>query len=414
MPSQLAGYKETLVDSGGRCRHTFISPNPARNQRMLLMGLLLTVAGTVAAVQLFFGGWREWCAARRIVAVGGLDVNAYEEHGCVPLQFAGSRFWVVSAAVAVTGFFMVRPKTRKQAFAAREIVGVRDGRLIDYCDIRPRDRLRVMLDEGEHPAVFDRSMRRGVVSFYRTVAIREIDRPGPDENAHCVTVRTQGHLITAVDDAGSPWLEYEVTSAAPRSNRHNGPCLLADMPEDAIEAVIIPTATYQQVRDEVTSRSGGLLRRRLMRHNPNPFVGVVHVAARYAIPLTVLVGLGVRFLGWSTTSVILVIPVLVPVALFAAGFCIAVPVALGLYVRDFIRVRRPSVEKTRPRHPERTRRGIPLAYAKRPPPREWTGATAYSMSAGRISNGTDAHSMITHEWRQFANRSPMLRRWSKE
>ena len=366
------------------------------------MDELLTIAATVAAVQLLFAAWREWCAARRIVAVGGLDAGAYAAHGCVPMQFAGSRYWIVRAAVAMTGFFMVRPKTRKQAFATRKIVGIRDGRQIDYCDIRPRDRLRIMLDEGEHPAVFDRSMRRGVVSFYRTVAIREVERPGLNENAHCVTVRTRGELLPAVDDTGSQWLEYEVTSAAPRSNRRNGPCLLADVPEDAIETVIIPPTTYQQVRDEAIGQPGGALRRRLMRHNPNPFVGFVHVAARYAIPLAVLAGLGVRFLGWATTAAILVALVLVPLALFAVPVCIAAAVALGIYVRNRIRVRRPAVEKTRPRYPEPTRQSVPLGYVKRPPPRVWTGATARSMSAGRVSNATDLRSMITHEWRQFA------------
>ena len=367
------------------------------------MDQLLTIAATVAAVQLLFAVWREWCAARRIVAVGGLDTNAYEAHGCVPLQFAGSRYWVVRAALALTGFFMVRPKTRKQAFATREIVGVRDGCQIDYCCIRPRDRLRIMLDEGEHPTVFDRSMRRGVVGFYRTVAIREIKGAGFDENAHCVTVRTRGQLIPAVDEAGPRWLEYEVTSAAPRSNRRSGPCLLADIPEDAIEAVLIPPATYTQVRDEATGRPGGLLRRRLMRHNPNPRVGFVHVAARYAIPLAVLASLGVQFLGWATTAAVLAALVLVPLAFFAVPFCIAVVVVLGLYVRDRIRTRHPAVEKSRPRHQEPTRHGVPLAYAKRPPPRVWTGATARSMSAGRVFNATDARSIITHEWRQFAN-----------
>ena len=340
------------------------------------MDELLTIAATVAAVQLLFAAWREWCAARRIVAVGGLDAEAYAAHGCVPLQFAGSRYWIVRAAVAVIGFFMVRPKTHKQAFATRKILGIRDGRQIDYGDIRPRDRLRIMLDEGKHPAVFDRSMRRGVVSFYRTIAIREIERPGFNENAHCVTVRTRGELLPTVDEAGTQWLEYEVTSAPPRSNRRSGPCLLADVPEDAVEAVIIPSATYQQVRDEATEQPGGALRRPLMRHNPNPFVGFVHVAARHAIPLAVLAGLGVRFLGWATTAAILVALVLVPLALFALPVCIAAAVALGLYVRNRIRVRHPAVEKPRTRYPEPTRQSVPLRYVKRPPPRVWTGATA--------------------------------------
>ena len=366
------------------------------------MDQLLTIAATVAAVQLPFAAWRECCAARRIVAVGGLDAEAYAVHGCVPLQFAGSRYWIVRAAVAVTGFFMVRPKTRKQAFATRKVVGVRDGRQIDYCDIRPRDRLRIMLDEGEHPAVFDRSMRRGVVSFYRTIAIREIKDPGFSESAHCVTVRTRGDLLPAVDDAGSQWLEYEVTSAAPRSNRRSGPCLLADVPEDAVEVVIIPPATHQQARDAAIRREYGALRRRLMRHNPNPLVGFVHVVTRFAVPLAVLAGLGVRFLGWATTAAILLSLVLVPLALFAVPVCIAAAVALGLYVRNRIRTRRPPIEAPRLRSLEPTSQKVPLSYGKRRPPRVWTGATARSMSAGRVFTGTDARSMIKHAWRQHA------------
>ena len=54
------------------------------------MNELLAIAGTVTAVQLLFAAWREWCSAHRIVAVGGLDPEVYAEHGCVPLQFAGS------------------------------------------------------------------------------------------------------------------------------------------------------------------------------------------------------------------------------------------------------------------------------------------------------------------------------------
>ena len=369
------------------------------------MDQLLAIAATVAAVQLLFAAWREWCAAHRIVVVGGLDAEAYAAHGCVPLQFAGSRYWVVRAAVVVTGFFIVRPKTRKQVFAARKIVGVHDGRQIDYCDIRPRDRLRIMLDEGEHAAVFDRSMRRGVVSFYRTVAIREIERPGSSESAHCVTVRTRGDLVPAVDDAGSQWLEYEVTSAGPRSNRRSGPSSLADVPEDAVELVVIPLATYQRVRDEAIGQACGALRRRLMRHNPNPFAGFVHVVARYAIPLALLAGLGVRFLGWATTARILVALVLAPLVLlafFGVPVCIGVGIALLQHVRDRIRTRRPPAETTRPRHLEPKRRRVPLKYIKRPPPRMWTGATARSMSAGRVFNATDARSMITHAWWQFA------------
>ena len=237
------------------------------------MDQLLRIAGTVAAVQLLFALWREWRSARRIVAVGGLDADVYAEHGCVPLQFAGSRFGAVRAAVAATGFFMVRPKTRKQVFAACKIIGVRDGSEIDYREIRPRDHVRIMLDEGEHPTVFDRSIRRGVVSFYRTVAIRDLGCSGSSNQAHCVTVRTRGSVVRDADDPDSQWLEYAVTAAPPRSNRRSGQSPLADLPDDAIELAIIPADTYQRARNAAAERRGGALRSWLMRRNPNPIAG---------------------------------------------------------------------------------------------------------------------------------------------
>ena len=370
------------------------------------MDQLLKIAATVAAVQLLFAAGREWGAARRIVAVGSLDEEAYAAHGCVPLQFAGSRYWVVRAALAVTGFFMVGPMRRKQVFAAREIVGVQDDRQINYWGIRPRDRLRIMLDEGEHTAVFDRSMRRGMVNFYRTVAIRKIGRPGSRENAHCVTVRTRGDLLPPVDEAGSQWLEYEVTSAAPRSNRRNGPCSLADIPEDAVEVVIIPHATYHRGRDAAIGRTCGVLRRRLMRHNPNPAVGFMHVAARYAAPLVVLAGLGVRFLGWVATAKIVGAVALLPVALFALlAYSGGVDGADSLwpYVRDRLRGRHPPVPEIRLRFREPKRHTVPLSDANQRPPRTWTGATAHAMGAGRAFNATDIRSIATHARRQFVN-----------
>ena len=245
-----------------------------------------------------------------------------------------------------------------------------------------------------------------------------------DENAHCVTVRTRGELLPADDETGSRWLEYEVTSPTPRSNRRSGPCLLADIPDDAVEAVVIPPTTYQQVRDEATGRADNWLRRWLMRHNPRPFVGFVHVAARYAIPVAALSGLGAQFLGWATTFTILAGLVLVPVGvlavLFATGFLYRRPVRAWVcscaitYKLLALPLRKP-VRASK----NQARQSVPLALAKRQPPRVWTGATARSMSAGRVVNATDVRSTITHAWRQFAIRHawrqfvtwfPMLRR----
>ena len=366
------------------------------------MDQLLKIAGTVAVVQLLFAAWREWRSARRIVAVGGLDAGVYAEHGCVPLQFAGSRYTAVRAVVAVTGFFMVRPKTRKQVFAARLVVGVRGSSEVDYREIRPRDRLRVMLDEGEHPTVFDRSMRRGVVSFYRTVAIRELGCAGASEHAHCVTVRTRGNVVRVAGDAGSQWLEYPVTAAAPRSTRRTGQYPLADLPEDAVELVIIPPDTYQRARDVAAERRDTALRSWLMRRSPNPIAAAAHFVTKYTLPPAALIVLAALYSGSTDTSAILFVVAVPPVLIALLLVRFVALDALKRYLRQRIRGRGQPDETTNPPATETNRETIPFQYVRHPPPGVWTGATAHCMSAGRRVNATDARSMITHAWQQIS------------
>ena len=366
------------------------------------MEQLLTIAGTVAAVQMLLAAWREWRSARRIVAVGGLDADFYTEHGCVPLQFAGSRFGAVRAVVAVTGFFMVRPTTPKQVFAVRDVVGMRGSSEVAYQEIRPRDRLRVMLDEGEYRKVFDRSMRRGVVSFYRTVAIRELTAPGSSEQAHCVTVRTRGSVVRSAGDAGSPWLEYAVTAAAPRSNRRSGQSPLADVPEDAVELVIIPPDTYQRARHTATERRDTALRGWLMRRNPSPIAAAAHFVTKYTTPVAAVVVAAALYNGSIDTSAVVFVLVLPAVLIAILLVRFVVPDALKRRLHQRLRVEVQPAETTDPTAAATNSETIPLQYFIHAPPGVWTGATAHCMSAGRRVNATDARSMITHVWRQFS------------
>ena len=364
------------------------------------MDQLLKIAGTVAVVQLLFAGWREWRSARRIVSVGGLDAGIYAEHGCVPLQFAGSRFGVVRAAVAVTGFFMVGPKTRKQVFAVRKVIGVRDGSEVDYQQIRPRDCLRIMLDEGEHPTVFDRSLRRGVVSFYRTVAIRELGCPGSSEYAHCVTVRTRGSVVGVAGDAGSRWLEYPVIADAPRSNHRSGQSALADLPEDAIELVVFPSDTYQRARSVAAERRDKALSSWLMRRSPTPIVAAAHFVTKWTVLPAALVVFATLYSGSTDTSAILFVVAVPPVlvALLLVRF-VALD-ALKRHLRQRARGGGQSDETTNSRSTETNLQTMPLQYFRPPPPGVWTGATAHCIGAGRQINSTDARSKITRAWRQ--------------
>ena len=366
------------------------------------MDQLLTIAGTVAAVQVLLAVWREWRSARRIVAVGGLDAAVYVEHGCVPLQFAGSRFGIVRAAVVVTGFFMVGPKTRKQVFAARKVIGARGDSEIDYQQIRPRDRLRVMLDEGEHPAVFDRSMRRGVVSFYRTVAIRELGGPASSEHAHCVTVRTRGSVVHVGGDAGPRWLEYPVTAAAPRSTRRSGQSPLADVPEDAVELVIIPPDTYQPARDAAAEQRDTALRGWLLRRGLNPIAAAAHFVTKCTVPFAAFVVLAALFGGSTDTSAVLFVVAVPPVLVALLLVRFVAFDALKRRFRERIRGGGQPAGTTDQTTTETNSLTIPLQYVRHPAPGVWTGATAHCMSVGRRVNATDARSMMTQAWSQFS------------
>ncbi|WP_423920937.1 hypothetical protein [Candidatus Poriferisodalis sp.] len=360
------------------------------------MNELITIAGTVATVQMLFAVFREWRAARRVVAVGGLDADLYAEHGCVPLQFAGSRNALVRAVVAFTGFFTVRPKTRKHAFAAVEVAGVHDSSVIDFRDVRPRDRLRVMLDKGEHSSVFDRSMRRGVLSFYRTVAIRDLGDPDSDNAACCVTVRTRGSLVREPTGRHRSWLEFEVIAAAPRGNRRSGTVQLTDIPDDAIEVLIIPPATHRSVRDAATAWRPGALRRWLMRRNPNPVVAAMHWVAKYTIPfvaVNIITALAVGSVDVSALLTSLAVPFIM-IALLVVRFVLLD--AFGRHVRRRVRNRRLQKGSARQEAVAPTRVTVPIQYVDISPPHVWTGATAYGMSVGRKVNANDARSVISH------------------
>lgn len=367
------------------------------------MSELATIAGTVAVVQILLKALGEWSAARRIVAVGGFDAQMYARYRCVPLQVAGSRFALVRWLVATTGFFSVRPKARKQVFAACEVVAVRDGSEMDHRGIRPRDTVRIVLDAGEHPKVFDRSIRRGVASYYRTVAIRDLDDPESSKSAHCVTVRTQGMHRRVHGEKGVWMLEFEATGASPRSDYRSGPTALNDVPDDAIEVVIIPPDTYRGVRDAVAAQPHGALYRWLTRRNPDPVVAAMHWTGKYFVPLAALQVVTLLTAGSVNVSAVLLTLAVPPflMALLVARFVLLE--RLRRHVQQSVRKRRKQHATASQRTPTGRQAPMPLQHSNPPPPMHWTGSTALGMSMGRQVNGTDLRSAAHHAWKQFAS-----------
>ena len=368
--------------------------------------MTLAIALTAAIItvgQLTFAIAKEWRAARRIVAVAGVNDRMVAEYGCVPVQFAGSPSRLVELLVSVWGFFWVGPTTPKHPFWARRVVGIRDGREIDYESVRVGDGLRVVLESNEHPDSLVKSLRRGSAGGYRTIAVRNIEEPEVRERAYCVTIRTRGRFAPAVPDGTEPlWLQFDAVNAAPRSRCRNGPAPLDEVPDDAVELLLAPSVAYRRAAS-VTNPKPNRIKHRLLRHNANPWAALAHLTVRRAIVVLVGFAIPAILLDWHATW-----------SLFAAG-CVVGIVAVELLasfyfisaaVKRMMRSSEPadSLEWLRYLHYVQTTEAewFPTTRVNTTPPSIWAGSTSHGMSVGRRLDHTAAKSIIRHQWHRIA------------
>ena len=356
------------------------------------MEQFLQIAGAVAAVELLMRGWREVRAAGRIVPIVGLNADLIGRHGCVPVQFAGSKYGAVGVLVAMLGFLFVVPNTRKRAFWVDTAIAIRDGREVAYSEIRAGDKLRVVLESGERPNAFIRSLKRGNSGGYRMIAIREFGGTGAPRHAHCVTVRTSGmYAPTRVDGRVPQWLQFDVVAAAPRSRFQNGELALADVPDDAVHLVLSPTHADQ--RSESPTPRVGAIRRLLLRRNVNPWLAFLHIITKYGV-LYVILRVSAPVTGFP------------PVAALV-GFA-GLVVSLAFWRSIWRKMQQEPLQRPQPRTAE-TERIVATSLEWRPthlvntaPPKLWTGATSRCLSVGRVVNGTDGKSILRHWWHRIS------------
>lgn len=361
------------------------------------MEQLAQFAGVVALVGLLFGGLREWREARRIVPIAGLDADTIIRHGCVPVQISGSKYRLVGALVAVSGFLFVTPNTRKQVFWVHSAVGVRSGSEINYAEIRAGDNLRVVLEDGERPNTFVKSLKRGSSGGYRTIAIRDLDSPRIQPHAHCVTVRTRGvYAPTSIDGRVPQWLQYDMVAAAPRRGFANGEAALGELPDDAMHLVITPTIAdrcNESRRTPTPTQLVGAFRRLMLRRNVNPWVALLHIVVRY----------GIYYLLLLVSSPALRIPAVA--ALLGPPVLMA---SLAFWRSVWRKMLQETHQHPRKEPVEAQRIGeteeewLPTQLVNTTPPKLWTGATSHCMSAGRVVNGTDAKTILQHWWQRFS------------
>ena len=365
--------------------------------------LVTFAAAFVTVGQLSMVVGKEWNSARRIVADPSVDASVITEHGCVPAQLAGSPHQPVRLLLALWWFFWVKPTTPKQCFLARRVVGIRDGRETPYGSVRPGNGLRVVLEGCEHPDTFVKSLKRGSVGGYRTIALRDTEDPDEDGMAHCVTVRTRGRFAPSVPDGTRPlWLQFDAVGASPRSTCHNGRIRLSDVPDNAIEILLAPSFSYQRAA-AVASRRPGRLKRPLLRHNASPWAALAHLAVRRAIIGAIALG-GLALILSRTDAR----------QAFAGGAAAGLTMALlswlarssAAAIRDLTRRRVPTrpLEWLRYRHYVQTTEAewLPTTRVKASPPTMWLGSTCHSLSVGRKLGRTDAASSIRHQWHRIA------------
>ena len=337
-------------------------------------------------------GWGEVRAARRILPIAGLNADLIGRYGCVPVQFAGSKYRAVGALVAVLGFLFVVPNSRKQVFWMDTANAIRDDREMHYAEIRAGDKLRVVLESGERPNAFIRSLKRGNSGGYRMIAIREFGGAGVSRHAHCVTIRTRGmYEPTRVDGRVPQWLQYDVVAAAPRSRFQNGELALADVPDDAVHLVLTPT--YADQRSECPTPRIGFIRRLLLRRNVNPWVACLHTITKY----------GAFYVILRVSAPVSGFP-LVAAPLGLAGLV----VSLAFWRSIWRKMQQESLQHPGPRTAEMERivatsvEWRPTHLVNTPPPRLWTGATSRCLSVGRVVNGTDGKSILRHWWHRIS------------
>lgn len=365
--------------------------------------LIALVAAFITVGQLSFVIGKEWSSARRIVADPGTDAAVIAEHGCVPAQFAGSPHRSIQILLAIWSFFWLRPTTPKQCFLARRVVGIRDGREIAYEDVHAGDGLRVVLEQCEQPDAFVRSLKRGGGIGLRTLALRDTEESGEQRMAYCVTVRTRGRFVPTVPDGTQPlWLQFDAVSAAPRSTCRTGPTRLAEISEDAVEILLAPSFSYQRAATAASSEPGRI-KRRLLRHNANPWAAFAHVASRRAVVGGLTLGGSALLLGWTATwqffvlgatAGIVVAPLLMPLLFAMSAFS------------NRTRSRAPSdpFEWLYYRHCVESTEAewLPTTRIDTSPPTMWLGSSSHCLSIGRKLSHTDAASSIRHQWHRVA------------
>ena len=352
------------------------------------MEQFLQIVAAVAAVELLIRGWREVRAAIRIVPIAGLNADLIVRHGCVPVQFAGLKYRPVGALVGMLRFLFVVPNTRKQAFWVDTAIAIRDGREIAYSEIRAGDKLRVVLESGERPNAFIRSLIRGSSGGYRMVAIREFAGACLPQHAHCVTVRARGmYAPTGVDGRVPQWLQFDVVAAAPRSRFENGKMALTSVPIDSVHLVLTPTFADQ--RSESPTTHIGAVRRLLPRRNVNSWVALLHIITKYAALFVIL---------WVSAPLIEIPEVAELVALGSIAI-------VYMFVR---KLGQESLQHPGPRTAEMERivatsvEWRPTHLVNTAPPELWTGATSRCLSVGRVVNGTDGKSILRHWWHRIS------------
>lgn len=368
-----------------------------------LIALITLAAAFITVSQLSFVIGKEWRSARRIVTDPGTDASVIAKHRCIPAQFAGSQHRPIRLLLAVWRFFWAKPTTPKQCFLARRVVGVRDGSEIPYGHVSPGDGVRVELESCEQPDMLVKSLRRSNAGGFGTIALRDMEGPGEQQTAHCVTVRARGRFAPSVPDGTEPlWLQFDIVSAAPRSTCLNGPTRLVDIPDDAVELLLAPSFSYQRAA-ALAEPKPGRIKRHLLRHNANPWVALAHLTVRRATAGAVALGGAALVLGWAATWRFFVAGAAVGVAMLA----LLVPMLFTRAAfRDLTRSPTPSdpLDWLRYRHYVQSTEAewLPTTRVNTTPPTMWLGSTSHGLSIGRKLGHTDAASSIRHQWHRIA------------
>ena len=180
---------------------------------------LLALVAIFTGIHFIASSLRNWRDAIRLVPIGSIDPEMVQEHGTVPLCFAGGNTLLMHLLAKTYGRLFITPKAKKQAVLCDNIAFLERDRSYQHRQnpVRPGMIIQAKTAEGENSYHVRKSARRCTIGNELALALLfpSEDRKCFQTPVRCITVRARAR--TNRDDASivpNRTVEWEVVDPA--------------------------------------------------------------------------------------------------------------------------------------------------------------------------------------------------------